>query len=89
MCLSVAGNRNDVAFYRSTVNSHGNNALVDMSGVLDLYLIYIASELTCSLESVPLGRDRRIDLQSVKVRHDTEDILGDSNHIPGSRTGEP
>ena len=48
-----------------------------------------AAELTGNLEAVPFVRNGRIDLQTVVLRFNAEDILRDRNEIPCRRTSKP
>lgn len=75
MCLAVAGNGNDTSADLGAVNSKLLDTLVHVSGVLDLDLVNVASELTDSFESVPSRRDGRIDGKTVKLRLNAEDVL--------------
>ena len=89
MSLAVTCYRNDAAVNCSAVNSKRLNALVYVVRILDRDLVCVASELTCSREAVPSRRDGRIYSQAVKLRLNAEDVLGDSYHVPSSRTCEP
>ena len=53
MSLAVACNRNDAAFDLISVYCEFLDALAYVIRVLDLDIVYVASELTLYLESVP------------------------------------
>ena len=57
MCLAVTCDRNDASADLTAVNGNLLDALVNVSRVLYLDLVYVTSELTDRLEAVPGCRD--------------------------------
>lgn len=86
---AAVANRNYTAFDSLAIESERLNALVNVIGVLDSDVVSSTAELTNSSKAVPCSRDRRINAQTVEVRLYTENVLGNSNHVPSSSTCEP
>lgn len=82
-------NGNYAALDSLAVESERLYALAYMIRVLDSDLVLSTAELADCCEAVPCSRNRRINLQAVEIRLYTENVLGNSYHVPCSCTCEP
>ena len=71
------------------VDDHGNDALLHMVRVLDSHMVSRTAEISSGGKAIQRGRNTRIDHQSVIIRADTQNILGDVKERPCSRSGQP
>ena len=71
------------------VDGHGNDALFHMVRILDSHMVSRTAEISSGGKAVERGRNTRIDHQSVIIRADAQNILGDVKERPGSRSGQP
>ena len=67
----------------------GNDALFHMVRILDGHMVSRTAEISSGGKAVERGRNTRIDHQSVIIRADTQNILGDVKECPCSRSGQP
>ena len=81
--------RYQIAFNRITINMYGPDTLAYSVRVLHSNIIDRSAETAADLVFPPLGADARIDQKAVVCRSDSEDILGYSQPVPCSCTGEP
>ena len=72
---AAAAYRDNTAFYCLAVNCHRLYTLAYVGWVLDCDIEGSASEFTYCCEAVPLVRNRRIYLESVKYRLYTQNVL--------------
>ena len=81
--------RHYIAVDLCTVNSYRLDTLAYVIRVLNGDVIGVAAELSGDVEAVPCRRNGRIDLQTIKVRLYTQNVLGDSYQVPCSCTCQP
>ena len=71
------------------VDGHGNDALFHMVRILDSHMVSRTAEISSGGKAIQRGRNTRIDHQSVIIRADTQNILGDVKECPCSCSGQP
>ena len=71
------------------VDDHGNDALLHMVRILDSHVVSRTAEISSGGKAVERGRNARIDHQSVIIRADAQNVLGDVKECPCSRSGQP
>jgi hypothetical protein len=71
------------------VDGHGNDPLFHMVRVLDGHVVSRTAEISSGGKAIQRGRNTRIDHQSVIIRADAQNVLGDVKERPCSRSGQP
>ena len=88
MC-AVLEYRQDIAFNCLAVNCNRNDTLANVVRVLDCYIIGCTTILSGNREAIPFVRDRRVDLQTIPIRDNTQNVLGNSDKVPCCCTSQP
>lgn len=81
--------RQYIAFNCLTIYCYRCNPLANMVRILDGNFVSTATELSGNREAIPFVRDRRIHLQTVPIRNNPQNVLGNSYKVPCCRTGQP
>ena len=85
--LSIAKYRKDISFDCIAVYGNAPDTLADMIGIGNLNVVRSTTELTGCLQTVLGSWNGRVNAKTVEVGSDTQNVLGDSYHVPGSSTG--
>ena len=73
--LAIGEYRQHVALDCLAVNGNRYHTLANVVRVLDGNIVGCTTELSGNGEAIPLVGDRRIDLQAVPIRNDTQNVL--------------
>ena len=74
--------RQNIAFNLLTINGNRLNTLADVLRVLDCDFISVATELSGNSETIPFVRNGRVNLQTVPIRNNTQNVLRNCNKVP-------
>ena len=81
--------RQNISFNLLTINGNRLNTLADVLRVFDCDFISVATELSGNSETIPFVRNRRVNLQTVPIRNNTQNVLRNCNKVPCCCTSQP